>query len=143
MFHNPVVRTAAPIRYRHVPDEWPIRDYQTVFAREPGSAEMPSASRPFTTDVVTDLVARGVLITPLVLHTGVSSLEGGERPVPGAIPRADDDRRGHQRHPGARGARHRRRDHGGARRWPRSPTTEASRIRAKAGPTSSSARTGR
>ena len=83
---RPVLDYAAehgrPIRYRHVPDEWPIRDYQTVFAREPGSAEMPSASRPFTTDVVTDLVTRGVLITPLVLHTGVSSLEGGERPYP-------------------------------------------------------------
>ncbi len=71
-----------PIRYRHVSEEWPLRDYQTVFAREPGSAEMPSASRPFTTELVTDLVTRGVLITPLLLHTGVSSLEGGERPYP-------------------------------------------------------------
>jgi S-adenosylmethionine:tRNA ribosyltransferase-isomerase len=83
---QPVVEYAVahgrPIRYRHVPAEWPLRDYQTVFAREPGSAEMPSASRPFTTDVVTDLVTRGVLITPLLLHTGVSSLEGGERPYP-------------------------------------------------------------
>ena len=43
---------------------------------------MPSASRPFTPEVVTDLVARGVLISPLVLHTGVSSLEGGEQPYP-------------------------------------------------------------
>jgi S-adenosylmethionine:tRNA ribosyltransferase-isomerase len=76
------VEHGRPIRYRHVPDEWPIGDYQTVFAREPGSAEMPSASRPFTTDLVTDLVGRGVLITPLLLHTGVSSLEGGERPYP-------------------------------------------------------------
>jgi S-adenosylmethionine:tRNA ribosyltransferase-isomerase len=71
-----------PIRYRHVPREWGISYYQTIFAREPGSAEMPSASRPFTPEVVTDLVGRGVLVTPLVLHTGVSSLEGGERPYP-------------------------------------------------------------
>jgi S-adenosylmethionine:tRNA ribosyltransferase-isomerase len=71
-----------PIRYRHVPHDWPIEAYQTVFAREPGSAEMPSASRPFTTAVVTDLVARGVQIAPLLLHTGVSSLEGGEAPYP-------------------------------------------------------------
>src|SRR5207302_1955808 len=56
--------------------------YETVFAREPGSAEMPSASRPFTPEVVTDLVARGVAVAPLLLHTGVSSLEGGERPYP-------------------------------------------------------------
>lgn len=71
-----------PIRYRHVPRDWPLACYQTVFAREPGSAEMPSASRPFTAEVVTDLVARGVLMVPLLLHTGVSSTEGGEQPYP-------------------------------------------------------------
>ena len=53
-----------------------------MFAREPGSVEMPSAARPFTTELVTDLVGRGVLIVPVLLHTGVSSLEGDERPYP-------------------------------------------------------------
>ena len=53
-----------------------------MFATEPGSAEMPSAGRPFTPEVVTALVARGVGVTPLVLHTGVSSLEGHELPYP-------------------------------------------------------------
>ena len=71
-----------PIRYRYVPAEQPLDAYRTVFSREPGSAEMPSASRPFSTEVVTDLVARGALFAPLVLHTGVSSLEGNERPYP-------------------------------------------------------------
>jgi S-adenosylmethionine:tRNA ribosyltransferase-isomerase len=71
-----------PIRYSYVSRDWPLAAYQTVFARRPGSAEMPSASRPFTTAVVTDLVARGVLIAPLTLHTGVSSLEDGEDPYP-------------------------------------------------------------
>ncbi len=71
-----------PIRYSYVGRDWPLPYYQTVFAREPGSAEMPSASRPFTPSVVTALVARGVLIAPLVLHTGVSSLEAGEDPYP-------------------------------------------------------------
>jgi S-adenosylmethionine:tRNA ribosyltransferase-isomerase len=71
-----------PIRYRHVRRDWPLSTYESVFAREPGSAEMPSASRPFTHAVVTDLVTRGVLVTPLLLHTGVSSLEGGEAPYP-------------------------------------------------------------
>jgi S-adenosylmethionine:tRNA ribosyltransferase-isomerase len=71
-----------PIRYRHVPREWPLDAYQTVFAREPGSVEMPSAARPFTTELVTDLVGRGVVIVPVLLHTGVSSLEGEERPYP-------------------------------------------------------------
>jgi S-adenosylmethionine:tRNA ribosyltransferase-isomerase len=79
-----------PIRYRHVAREWPIEAYQTVFAREPGSVEMPSAARPFSTELVTDLVGRGVGIAPLVLHTGVSSLEGEERPYPERyrVPRA-------------------------------------------------------
>ncbi|MGW5717271.1 S-adenosylmethionine:tRNA ribosyltransferase-isomerase [Amycolatopsis sp. NPDC003865] len=69
-----------PIRYGYVPRAWPLRDYQTVFAREPGSAEMPSAARPFTESLVTRLVTDGVLFAPLVLHTGVSSPEAGEPP---------------------------------------------------------------
>lgn len=69
-----------PIRYGYVPRAWPLSDYQTVFAREPGSAEMPSAARPFTPPLVTRLVTDGVLFAPLVLHTGVSSPEAGEPP---------------------------------------------------------------
>jgi len=69
-----------PIRYGYVPRAWPLSDYQTVFAREPGSAEMPSAARPFTDVLVTRLVTEGVLFAPLLLHTGVSSLEPGEPP---------------------------------------------------------------
>jgi S-adenosylmethionine:tRNA ribosyltransferase-isomerase len=51
---------------------------------------MPSAARPFSTEVVTDLVGRGIGVAPLVLHTGVSSLEGEERPYPERydVPRA-------------------------------------------------------
>jgi S-adenosylmethionine:tRNA ribosyltransferase-isomerase len=75
-------RHGRPIRYRYVPQDWPIDAYQSVFGREPGSAEMPSAARPFTPDVVVDLVRRGVTIAPILLHTGVSSLEGHERPYP-------------------------------------------------------------
>jgi S-adenosylmethionine:tRNA ribosyltransferase-isomerase len=75
-------RRGRAIRYRHVTHEWPISAYQTVFARTPGSAEMPSASRPFTHELVTELVTRGVEFAPVVLHTGVSSLEGGELPYP-------------------------------------------------------------
>jgi S-adenosylmethionine:tRNA ribosyltransferase-isomerase len=71
-----------PIRYPYVSEEWPIDAYQTVYATEPGSAEMPSAGRPFTPEVITALVAHGVVVVPLVLHTGVSSLEGDEEPYP-------------------------------------------------------------
>ena len=77
-----LLRHGVPIRYSYVSRDWPLADYQTVFARRPGSAEMPSASRPFTPAVVTELAARGVLIAPLTLHTGVSSLEAGEDPYP-------------------------------------------------------------
>jgi S-adenosylmethionine:tRNA ribosyltransferase-isomerase len=69
-----------PIRYRYVDRDWPLHAYQTAFATEAGSAEMPSAGRPFTAELVTALVARGVQVAPLVLHTGVSSLEAGEPP---------------------------------------------------------------
>ena len=51
-----------------------------MYAVEPGSAEMPSAGRPFTAGMITRLVARGVDVAPVVLHTGVSSLERGEPP---------------------------------------------------------------
>ena len=69
-----------PIRYGYVRSAWPTAMYQTVFATEPGSAEMPSAGRPFTPELVTRLVSRGVEIAPLVLHTGISSQESHEPP---------------------------------------------------------------
>ena len=71
-----------PIRYAYVPVPQPISAYGTVFGRDPGSAEMPSAGRPFSAEVVTDLVTRGVLVAPVLLHTGVSSQEPGEPPQP-------------------------------------------------------------
>jgi S-adenosylmethionine:tRNA ribosyltransferase-isomerase len=75
-------RHGRPIRYGYVPEVWPLDAYQTVFALEPGSAEMPSAGRPFTTELVTELVSRGILVAPITLHTGVSSPERGEPPYP-------------------------------------------------------------
>jgi S-adenosylmethionine:tRNA ribosyltransferase-isomerase len=75
-------RHGAPIRYGYVEDAYPLTDYQTIFAHEPGSAEMPSAGRPFTAQLVTDLVTAGVAVAPVSLHTGVSSLEAGEAPYP-------------------------------------------------------------
>jgi S-adenosylmethionine:tRNA ribosyltransferase-isomerase len=75
-------RHGRPIRYPYVPDPWPLAAYQSVFARSPGSAEMPSAARPFTPELVTSLVTAGVLIAPITLHAGVASLETGEEPLP-------------------------------------------------------------
>ncbi len=77
-----LARYGEPIRYKHAPGNWPLSAYQQVFGVEPGSAEMPSASRPFTAEIVVDLARRGVTIVPVLLHTGVSSLEAHEMPYP-------------------------------------------------------------
>ena len=73
-------RYGFPIRYSYVRESWPISYYQTVYATETGSAEMPSAGRAFTPELISRLVARGIIIAPLLLHTGVASLEEHEPP---------------------------------------------------------------
>jgi S-adenosylmethionine:tRNA ribosyltransferase-isomerase len=73
-------RYGFPIQYKYVRRSWPISYYQTVYANEMGSAEMPSAGRAFTPELITRLVARGIWIAPLLLHTGVASLEEHEPP---------------------------------------------------------------
>ena len=73
--------TAGAIAYGYLRSTCPA-DRQTVFARHPGSAEMPSAGRPFTERLVVDLVTRGVAVAPVVLHCGVSSPELSEPPAP-------------------------------------------------------------
>ena len=71
-----------PITYGYVRGRWPLAAYQTVFATEPGGAEMASAGRPFSGRLVADLVARGIVLAPVTLHAGVSSLEAHEPPQP-------------------------------------------------------------
>jgi S-adenosylmethionine:tRNA ribosyltransferase-isomerase len=73
-------RNGFPIRYGYVGESWPLSYYQTVYATEMGSAEMPSAGRAFTPELITRLVAKGVQFAPLILHTGVASLEDDEPP---------------------------------------------------------------
>ncbi|WP_316780456.1 S-adenosylmethionine:tRNA ribosyltransferase-isomerase [Streptomyces sasae] len=73
-----------PIRYSYTERDQPLSVYQTVFALPSadgaGSAEMPSAARPFTARLVAELVSRGVQFAPITLHTGVSSAEAHEPP---------------------------------------------------------------
>ncbi len=71
-----------PISYPYLREELPLAAFQTAYAVVPGSAEMPSAGRPLSPELVTAIVARGAAIAPITLHTGVSSLERGERPYP-------------------------------------------------------------
>jgi len=83
-------RHGIPIRYGYVPRSWPLSAYRTPYAIEPGSAEMPSAGRPLTAELIARLVARGVHVAPITLHTGVSSPERHEAPYPEryAVPEA-------------------------------------------------------
>jgi S-adenosylmethionine:tRNA ribosyltransferase-isomerase len=94
----------APIRYAHDLTPRPLSDFQTIFSRVPGSAEMPSAGHPFTHRTLHDLAARGVGVARLVLHTGVSSQERGERPYPErfAVPAATAARANATRRAGGR-----------------------------------------
>ncbi len=78
--HHYLARHGRPIRYGYVSGSYPLSAYQNVYVTEPGSAEMPSAGRPFTPEVLTRLVAKGIGVAPLLLHTGVASLEANEPP---------------------------------------------------------------
>jgi S-adenosylmethionine:tRNA ribosyltransferase-isomerase len=78
-----------PIRYSYLREHPSIEDYRTLFAVPAdasdggfGSAEMPSAGRPFTHAVLDGLHARGIGVAEVVLHTGVSSPEADEVPLP-------------------------------------------------------------
>jgi S-adenosylmethionine:tRNA ribosyltransferase-isomerase len=70
-----------PIRYGYAQPR-PLSDYQTVYAREPGSAEMASAGRPFTERLLDTLADRGITVATITLHAGVSSPERHEPPIP-------------------------------------------------------------
>src|SRR5438876_3182005 len=73
-------RWGRPIAYPYVRGRWPIEMYQNVYATVPGSAEMPSAGRPFTPQIIEELTRRGVFVYSVLLHTGVASLERDEPP---------------------------------------------------------------
>jgi S-adenosylmethionine:tRNA ribosyltransferase-isomerase len=77
-----LARHGEPIRYAYVPRRWPLEAYQNVYATTPGSAEMPSAGRPFTAELITRLMTRGIVVAPVTLHAGLSSPERHEPPLP-------------------------------------------------------------
>jgi S-adenosylmethionine:tRNA ribosyltransferase-isomerase len=77
-----LARHGRPIRYAHHAGRFRLDEHQTVYANRPGSAEMASAGRPFTAELLARLIGRGVTVAPIVLHAGVSSQEAGEPPLP-------------------------------------------------------------
>lgn len=66
-------RLGDPVRYWYTAAPWDLDCYQTVYAREPGSMEMPSAGRAFSWRLLLDLRRRGIDAAFLVLHAGLSS----------------------------------------------------------------------
>lgn len=102
--HTYLAAHGRPIRYGYVQGSWPISAYQNVYVTEPGSAEMPSAGRPFTPEMLTRLVAAGIGVSPIVLHTGVASLEASEPPYPEyyRVPPTTASRVNHTRYDGGR-----------------------------------------
>jgi len=66
-------RLGSPVRYWYAAAPWGLDFYQTVYAREPGSMEMPSAGRAFSWRLLLDLRRRGIDTVFLVLHAGLSS----------------------------------------------------------------------
>jgi S-adenosylmethionine:tRNA ribosyltransferase-isomerase len=80
-----LARVGRPIRYSYLRSAPPVEAYRTVFAQATAgfpSAEMPSAGRPFSRRVLVALRARGVDVARSALHTGVSSPDAGEAPLP-------------------------------------------------------------
>lgn len=73
---------ARPIQYNKLNKQYPLSYYQTSFSFHPGSAEMPSAGRAFTPELIETLLKKGIVFAPVLLHTGVSSLEENESPYP-------------------------------------------------------------
>ena len=106
-------RHGSPIRYPYLHGVWPIEDLQNVYAAVPGSAEMPSAGRPLTREVLVDLMSAGVVVAPLVLHTGVASQESHEPPQPEWLSVPESTARLVERHPRGRRAGRRGGHHGG------------------------------
>jgi S-adenosylmethionine:tRNA ribosyltransferase-isomerase len=64
-----------PIKYDYVPERWGLEYYQTVYAAVPGSAEMPSAGRAFTPELLEQIRRKGVALAQIILHTGVSNID--------------------------------------------------------------------
>ena len=68
-----IYRLGEPVRYQYVSKPWELNYYQTIYARDPGSAEMPSAGRAFTWKMLLQLRKMGIETAFITLHTSLSS----------------------------------------------------------------------
>ena len=71
-----------PIRYGYLSGSRPIDDLQNVYGLQPGSAEMASAGRPFTAELLVRLMARGVTVAPIVLQAASPAPRRTSHPCP-------------------------------------------------------------
>ncbi len=63
----------APVQYAHRPERLPLYELQTAYAARPWAAEMPSAGRPLTWEVLLGLRRAGIEIATLTHAAGLSS----------------------------------------------------------------------
>ncbi|HEU0035300.1 MAG TPA: S-adenosylmethionine:tRNA ribosyltransferase-isomerase [Kofleriaceae bacterium] len=65
--------SGAPVQYAHRTEALPLWSVQTAYAARPWAAEMPSAGRPLTWDVILGLRRAGIEIARLTHAAGLSS----------------------------------------------------------------------
>jgi S-adenosylmethionine:tRNA ribosyltransferase-isomerase len=63
----------APVQYAHRSERLPLWSVQTAYAGRPWAAEMPSAGRPLTWDIVLGLRRAGIAVAALTHAAGLSS----------------------------------------------------------------------
>jgi S-adenosylmethionine:tRNA ribosyltransferase-isomerase len=73
-----------PVQYAHRPQPLALWDVQTAYAGRPWAAEMPSAGRPLTWEVLAPLAARGVRVVALTHAAGLSAT--GDPALDAALP---------------------------------------------------------
>lgn len=73
-----------PVQYAHRPELLPLYAVQTAYAARPWAAEMPSAGRPLTWDVLLQLRRAGITVATLTHAAGLSSTgdDGLDRALP-------------------------------------------------------------
>jgi S-adenosylmethionine:tRNA ribosyltransferase-isomerase len=70
---NIFYKIGKPIHYGYISAPLQLEYFLTVFAKDPGSSEMPGAGRAFTWKMLFDLKNKGIDTAFLTLHTGLSS----------------------------------------------------------------------
>jgi len=72
--YDEIYALGEPVRYEYINNPWELNYYQTVFATQPGSVEMPSAGRAFSWELLFKLQKKGIHLVFIQLHTGLSYL---------------------------------------------------------------------